>query len=682
MQHSNIFKRLVADSMHIKIIIPVLFIFFLHSKIYSQGCTELGQNPGTAYPVCGTSSFTQTTVPICGHTSVPTPCRDGADYQDKNPYWYKFTCFTSGTLAFVITPNNLADDYDWQLFDVTGHNVTDVYSDPSLFVACNWSGLSGLTGASNSGTGLINCAGPAFPLFSKMPSLIQGHDYLLLISHFSDSQSGYQLSFGGGSANITDTTKPKLLKASISCDAKKITVKLNKKMKCNSLAADGSDFVISSGGVVSSVVGNGCSTGFDVDSITIFLSSLLAPGNYTISAATGTDGNTLLDNCAVSLPVGSSAGFTVTGLQPTPMDSISAVKCSPTTLHLEFKKPILCSSIAADGSDFNVTGPALVNVISANGTCNSNGVSSSIDMQLGAPIQLGGTFQIHLKNGSDGNTLIDECGQQTPPSTLSFVTSDTVSASFTFQTQQGCRFDTISFSHDGRNGVNSWKWKLNGSLISNQQNFRKPFAASGQYPIQLLVSNGVCTDSVTTTIVLNNQVKASFETNSIICPEDSAIFKNTSTGTIDAWLWNFGNSNTSTQQNPAFQKYPVTGTDNYYSVLLTVFNNNLGCKDTTTQKIRVLKSCYIAVPNAFTPNDDGLNDFLYPLNAFKADNLNFSVYNRWGKLVFKTTDWTKKWNGKIKGEPQPSGIYVWTLNYTHHDTGQKFSLKGTALLIR
>ncbi len=289
---------------------------------------------------------------------------------------------------------------------------------------------------------------------------------------------------------------------------------------------------------------------------------------------------------------------------------------------------------------------------------------------------------INLKKGSDGNTLIDECGQQTPPSTLNFLTSDTVNASYTYQTKLGCRFDTVSFSHDGRNGVNLWSWKINGSIINSQQNFAKTFPASGQFPIQLFVSNGVCTDSSTATIVLSNEVKASFETNNIICPEDSATFKNTSTGAIDTWLWNFGNSVISSQKDPPFQKYPLTGMDNYYTVLLTVFNNTLGCKDTTSRRIRVLKSCYIAVPNAFTPNDDGLNDYLYPLNAFKADNLNFSVYNRWGNRMFRTIDWTQKWNGKIKGDPQPAGVYVWLLNYTHHDTGKKYSLKGTVLLIR
>ena len=665
------------------VFISFLFLLVFHKNIYSQTCNTLGQTPGTAFPVCGTDVFEQNTVPICVNQHIPNNCAQFSNLIfDKNPYWYKFTCYVSGTLGFVITPNNIGDDYDWEIFDVTGHTPNAVYADPSLIVTYNWSGNTGLTGAkANAGTGLFNCVGNAFPTFNDMASLIQGHDYLLLVSHFDDSQSGYQLSFGGGTTSLTDTTLPRYKSATINCDATTISVKLNKKVKCIGLALDGSDFTISPSGSISSATGTSCSSGFDVDSITLLLSSPLSPGNYSITAKNGSDGNTLLDNCNVTLPVGDKISFTVASLQPTPMDSISPVNCKPTSLHLVFKKPMRCNSIAGDGSDFNVTGPSAVTVTSSNGTCDANGVSSSIDVQLVAPIQLGGTYQIHLKKGTDGNTLIDECGQQSIPATLDFIVADTVSTFFSYQVNAGCHFDTIKFTGPSTNNIIQWSWSLNGNLFSSQQNPTKVFAASGQYPIQLFVSNGVCSDSSLVTIILDDEVRANFETNNIICPEDSAFFKNTSTGKINTWLWDFDNGITSTQQSPSPQTYLKTGVETYYTILLTAFGSN-GCIDTHSEKVRVLKSCYIGVPNAFTPNEDGLNDFFYPINAFKADDLDFSVYNRWGQLVFKTNDWTKKWNGKIKDIPQPVGAYVWTLRYTHHDTGKKYSLKGTMMLIR
>jgi hypothetical protein len=151
------------------ILLGVLLLFALLSK--GQTCTTLGQNPSTAFPVCGTNTFSQSTVPYCGGTPIPGPCSTDP-LTDTNPFWYKFTCFSPGTLGFLITPDDLADDYDWQLFDITGHNPNDIYTNASLFVACNWSGNTGLTGASSSGTSLQNCAGPAYPTFSARPILL------------------------------------------------------------------------------------------------------------------------------------------------------------------------------------------------------------------------------------------------------------------------------------------------------------------------------------------------------------------------------------------------------------------------------------------------------------------------------------------------------------------------------
>jgi len=250
--------------MLLKNILILFVLIFSLQRVSSQTCSTIGQNPSTAFPVCGTDTFSQSTVPYCGGTQIPGVCStDGVT--DLNPFWYKFTCFKSGTLGFAITPNDLNDDYDWEIFDITNHDPNDIYSNTSLFVACNWSGNTGVTGASSSGKSLQNCAGPAFPTFSSMPALVAGHNYLLLISHFTvftPSQNGYKLSFGGGTASITDTLPPTLLQASSSCDATKIIIKLNKKMKCNSLAADGSDFVISpSVAGITAAIGSGCNAG-------------------------------------------------------------------------------------------------------------------------------------------------------------------------------------------------------------------------------------------------------------------------------------------------------------------------------------------------------------------------------------------------------------------------------------
>jgi len=665
--------------------ICVLFIASLaFGSANSQNCTTIGQNPSTAFPVCGTDTFSQSTVPYCGGRLLPGQCKsDGIG--DLNPFWYKFTCFSAGSLGFLITPNDLNDDYDWELFDITGHNPNDIYTDASLIVGCNWSGNVGLTGASSAGRSLYNCAGPTYPTFSSRPALQLGHNYLLLISHFTTftpSQNGYKLSFGGGTASITDTITPDVVSASASCDATQITIKLNKKMLCNSLDADGSDFIISpAGSSITSAIANNCGSGFDMDTVVLNMSSPLAPGNYTITLKNGNDANTLLDVCGRDIPPGKNVPLVIPILQPTPMDSLTKVGCAPQSLQLIFKKNIKCNSIAADGSDFTVTGPSPVSVISAQGNC-INGVTNQINVVLSAAIQTQGNYQVKLVKGSDGNTIIDECAQETPPgSTLNFSTKDTVSADFSYTIFQSCTLDSVAFLHDGRNGVNQWQWTFDYSGNSNLRNPVAYFTTFGMKQIVLAVSNGVCSDTVTKTMNLDNTLKSAFETNNLLCPEDTATFINNSLGNITNYYWDFGDGNTNFSRDPGVHHYPILSAEKIYAVKL-IIKNAAGCYDTAYNNIRVLKSCYIAVPNAFTPNGDNLNDFLYPVNAYKADDLEFSVYNRIGQRVFHSTDWTKKWDGTINGNPQDAGVYVWTLKYTNHDTGKKVFQKGSTVLIR
>ena len=664
-------------------IITAVFLLSFSIETFAQPCTTLGQTAPTAFPVCGTAVFSQSSVNICGNTNVVSRCTSASiNFTDKNPYWYKFTCFTSGTLGFVITPNNLGDDYDWQLFDVTNRNVVDVYTDVSLFVACNWSGDPGITGSSPAGNSLIRCEGPGVPLFSSMPYIIQGHNYLLLISHFTDSQSGYALSFGGGTGSITDPTEPHLESALAACDGTIVTVKLNKKMKCNTLALNGSDFTITPPiSNIISAVGNACSTGFDTDSLRLTLNSPLPPGNYVITIHDGTDANTLLDNCDRSIPIGENIPLTVFPIQPTPMDSLTKLGCAPQTLVLVFRKPIKCNSIAANGSDFVVTGSYPVTVTSATGNCNA-GLTSKILVQLSAPLYRAGNFQIKLVRGTDGNTIIDECGQETPAGEIIlFSVKDTVNADFTYNLSLNCDKDIVHYFHNGNNGVTNWLWTFSDQPSTTIQNPIISYTIFGIKQTRLIVTNGTCTDTSYATISLDNFLKAGFERTEFICPGDKAFFKDTSIGNILHWSWDFGNGNTSNAEFPPAQVY-MPAPANYEVPITLIVENNLGCKDTITQTATVVWNCYIAVPSAFTPNGDGLNDYLYPLNAYKAIGLKFSVYNRFGQLLFYTEDWRKRWNGMYRAKASDMGTYVWILTYTDPDTNKKVELKGTSVLIR
>jgi gliding motility-associated-like protein len=669
----------------------ILLLAFIYIKSYAQPCTTLGQTPASAFPVCGTDVFQQTSVPVCGGTTITAPGCTNAVLSDMNPYWYRFTCFTAGTLGFVITPNNIGDDYDWQLFDITGRNPNDVYSVPSLFVACNWSGETGITGASNAGNSLTVCAttGSEFrPLFSSMPNIILGHEYILLISHFSGSdQSGYALSFGGGTASITDPIEPALLRARAICDGLKMTVKLNKKMKCSSLNADGSDFAVTPAfAPIIAAEGVNCNGGFDMDSVILTLASPVPPGNYTITVKNDVNAVNLLDNCNRTIPLGQNLTVTVFPLIPTPMDSLTKIGCAPDELELVFNKPMLCNTVAPDGSDFIVTGPTAVTVASAAGyNCSTDGLSNIIKVKLSASIQTGGAYRITLRQGSDGNTVSNECSMETAAgSFINFSAADTVNANFTFNINFGCKADVVDYSHPGGNGVNKWLWAFDDGITSTKKDTSITYTVFTSKKATLIVSNGVCWDTAATdAILLNNNLDAVFENTAVVCPGDPAIFREESYNRVVSWQWDFGNGNTSTAAIPPAQFYTAPN-DNSTRDIITrlIVTNDIGCSDTAYHIIKVVGNCFIAVPKAFSPNGDGLNEYLYPTNAYKAKDLYFAVYNRNGNKLFETHNWQVKWDGTYKGNPQDPGTYVWLLQYTLIDTGERYNLKGSTVLLR
>jgi len=100
--------------------------------------------------------------------------------------------------------------------------------------------------------------------------------------------------------------------------------------------------------------------------------------------------------------------------------------------------------------------------------------------------------------------------------------------------------------------------------------------------------------------------------------------------------------------------------------------------------ISLLCSNELFVPSAFTPNSDGLNDILRPISYGSPGELklvSFKVYNRWGQLVYMTTELNEGWNGMLNGKKQSIGTFAWVLQYTTHQ-GNLVSKKGTTILLK
>ncbi len=108
--------------------------------------------------------------------------------------------------------------------------------------------------------------------------------------------------------------------------------------------------------------------------------------------------------------------------------------------------------------------------------------------------------------------------------------------------------------------------------------------------------------------------------------------------------------------------------------------NNCG---TTTDEVAVSKGlCKVYVPTAFTPNNDGKNDFFKALGTEAVTSFNLKIFERGGQIVFETSDKNKGWDGKFKGQPFSTGIFVYLISYKDNQSANPEMLKGTITLIR
>ncbi|CAN5891280.1 hypothetical protein BH11BAC7_BH11BAC7_06550 [soil metagenome] len=199
--------------------------------------------------------------------------------------------------------------------------------------------------------------------------------------------------------------------------------------------------------------------------------------------------------------------------------------------------------------------------------------------------------------------------------------------------------------------ITAWLWEFGDNTTDTLQDPLHTYYNPMSYGVTLTV---VTADGCTSTLTINNYITvypdpvAGFSAfpQPATAIEPIIYFTDESSGAT-AWEWNFGDvpNSSSSLQNPVFE-YPDSGC--YYVQQIVTSPNN--CRDTTETLVCIQPDWSLYIPNAFTPDKDGLNDIFLPLGV-GIDNTGFEmwIFDRWGNLIFYTNDMYHGWDGKAKG---------------------------------
>jgi len=252
-----------------------------------------------------------------------------------------------------------------------------------------------------------------------------------------------------------------------------------------------------------------------------------------------------------------------------------------------------------------------------------------------------------------------------------------------FQTPAiGCVPYNAQFTNTSLGGTDFY-WEFgDGSLptLNNAPTFTYLYPNVGTYNVRLIAIDTSTCNKVDTskyfTITVSPIPTAKFTwTPQIPIANTPTRFINQSTNGAIRYVWDFGDGENSTDPGPTHQ-YNATGT--YHAVLYAF--NIANCVDSIAHDVPIIIQPLLDVPNAFTPGRFGKNAVVSVL-GFGIGKMDWRIYNRWGQVVFRTSDRHLGWDGTFKGVLQPLDVYTYTLDVEFTD-GQKLRKTGDITLLR
>lgn len=246
-----------------------------------------------------------------------------------------------------------------------------------------------------------------------------------------------------------------------------------------------------------------------------------------------------------------------------------------------------------------------------------------------------------------------------------------------------CKGDTLEFINNSTSTlpIRKYFWNFGNGDTTQEENPIYLYKNAGKYNVTLtLIDSSDCKSDYTLPITVN-EGEAFFETNLSeapdihIDPPVNSINIFSQLKNIKNWYWNFGNGEI--EIIPPFTHQLDTTSEEIQNLIVKLRTiNTSGCEDTFSRKF-LIKKLDISIPNTFTPNNDGINDF-FKIGYNGKDNVEVQIFNRWGALMnFQNKEQLSTgWDGKINGFPAPEGVYYYIIKF-----GNSIR-KGSIVLLR
>ena len=253
--------------------------------------------------------------------------------------------------------------------------------------------------------------------------------------------------------------------------------------------------------------------------------------------------------------------------------------------------------------------------------------------------------------------------------------------SFSADIFEGCVPLQVNFTNTGDPGI-ACNWDFGDGNNSNScSNASNTFSTAGSYDVTFTLTDlNNCANSATQVDLID--VFPLPSANFSYTPTQSTIvdpvvyFTDLSNDAI-SWNWDF-QIGSSTVQNPIFN-FENQG---IYSVELTINSAN-GCEDVIIKVIEIKDEFLIYIPNAFSANDNGINDVFLPVsNGLDPINYDFYIFNRWGELIFESHNIDVGWDGTQNGEKCKQDTYVYKIFARDVIYGKNREFVGHVNLIR